>query len=75
MKVFQTIEIADRWTRLTGVPFRPFVDIFPTDASVIPNVEALEAWLQPAEGESICECLERKHGRGAAEIISKLFEE
>lgn len=73
MKAYQAIDIADRWERLTGVPLRPFVEILPPDASVVPDVGALEAWLQPAEGESVRECLGRRHGNGAVEIIDELL--
>ena len=66
--------MADKWKRLTGTDFRQFVEIMPWGA-VIPDVEALEQWLKPREGESIQDALTSRYGQAATDIMLKLLEE
>lgn len=73
MKVNQTYQLAKKWQKVTKTDLRHFVDIM-LDGEVVPNTSALEDWLQPEYNESISEALERKYGKTAVEIITKLFE-
>ena len=74
MKVHETTKMADKWKRLTGTDFRQFVEIMPWNA-VLPDVEALEQWLKPREGESIQDALTSRYGQAATDIMLKLLEE
>ena len=73
MKVHETHPLAGKWKRLTGTSLRQFIDIMPWNGTVLPNTDALDEWLNPAEGESIRDALERQYGPEALEIMNKLF--
>lgn len=72
MKINQTYDLARRWERLTGTDFRRFVDILP-NGDVLPNVQALEDWLQPDDGESVEGVLLAQYGADTVWIMTLLF--
>lgn len=75
MKLHETRELARQWETATHTSLYRFISgVWIVAGDAIPDMDKLERWLKPAEGESVRRALVRQYGETAGSVIEQLLE-